>query len=132
MLRLCLSVLLLSLGCAAQTVVSPACAAKGACRTQCASDTSVKDHPVTVCWSISDDVIRAVPDHGHPFTMRLAGDDPIGSLYSCMDRLHRRQWFRLWKHGSGVCYIKPESLHAGRHNVLQAKYRDVRVGLEAP
>ncbi len=117
MLRLCLSMLLL-------TGLGMAQAGEGfACRTDPATKASA-------CWSMQDGTVRGVPRHGRAFIMRLAGEDPIGSVEQCMERLHRRQWRRLGKHGAGVCYIQPGALHAGRHNSLVARYPDVKVGLE--
>lgn len=51
--------------------------------------------------------------------MRMDGDDPIGSTMECMEMVHQR-------HG-GVCEIPPGSLHAGKHNKLVRKYRDVQI-----
>lgn len=72
------------------------------------------------------DLIRGVPDHGRAFTMKMYNNDPIGSIYQCMDRIHKPHWWSRGK-GTGLCVIAPHSIRAGKHLALAKKYEGVLV-----
>lgn len=76
-------------------------------------------------------VIRGVPDHGRPFTMPMDDADSIGSIYKCMDRIHKPHWWSRGK-GTGRCVIEPHSIRSGRHTVLARKYPGVLVDVREP
>lgn len=65
------------------------------------------------------------PSTGSAFKMRMAPDDPIGSLKKCMDKVHKKNKGK----GIGYCYIAESSLRPGKHNTLAPKYRDVQVAV---
>ena len=73
--------------------------------------------------------IRGVPDRGKPFTMVMAEDGPICSIYECMDRIHKRAHWWSFHHRKGMCIVEPNSIHGGRCNRLERKYPDINIGV---
>ena len=65
--------------------------------------------------------ILGIPDHGERFLIVMDDSDTIGSVYKCMDRVHRS--------GGGTCEIMKGSIKAGRTMRLSRRYQDVSVSV---
>jgi len=76
--------------------------------------------------------IRGVPNKGKPFTIPMRDDDSIGSVYQCMDMVHRRAHWYSFHHRTGRCLIPAGSLRPGKHSELTLKYPGVTVGILKP